>query len=246
MDSCENCNAPTNGNYCSNCGQPTVLKRIDKHYIFQEIGEILGAKKGLLFTIKKLLISPGKSVRHFLAKDRYRFVKPIIFLIVMSLIYTFVNYFSQIKIDEYTFSSPFLNIRVDEVEGVESVFKWMRENFGYSNLLIGLFMAFWVKLLFRKSGYNLFEIFILMCFVSGVSIIFLSVGTIIQSITHWNAIENTNYLAMIYLVWAVGQFFDKKRITSYAKTLLAYFLGAITFSAFVLSIGFLIDIVMNK
>jgi hypothetical protein len=245
MNSCENCNEPINENYCSNCGQPTVPKRIDKYYFFQEIGEIFGAKKGLLFTIKKLLISPGKSVRNFLMKDRYRFVKPITFVIVSSLIYALVNYFFQIEVNEHTFVSPFLDIRVEGIDGVERVFRWMKENFGYSNLLIGLFMAFWIKIFFKKFGYNFFEVFILLCFVSGISTLILSVGTILHSITHLNLIKIANFITMLYSVWAVGQFFDKKKVSSYTKTLLAYILGGITFAALILSVGMLINIIMK-
>jgi hypothetical protein len=245
MNNCENCNEPINGNYCSTCGQPTVIEKIDKQYVFRELGDIFGAKKGLLFTLKKLLISPGESVRLFLTKDRFRFVKPILFLIIMSLIYVFLNYFSQIEVDEQTFSTPFFSVGVTDNIGVENVVKWLRGNFGYTNLLIGLFTAFWIKLLFRKSGYNIFEIFILMCFVLGVSILLPSVAIIVSGITQRNIATYTDFIAMIYLVWAVGQFFDKKKVASYAKTFLAYCLGGATFAAFILSIGFLIDIIMR-
>jgi hypothetical protein len=152
MNSCENCNEPINGNYCSNCGQPTVPKRIDKYYFF------------------------------------------------------------QIEVNDHTFVSPFLDIRVEGIDGVESVFRWMKENFGYSNLLIGLFMAFWIKIFFRKFGYNFFEVFILLCFVSGISTLILSVGTILHSITHLNLIKIASFITMLYSVWEVGQFFDKKKL----------------------------------
>jgi hypothetical protein len=245
MNICEYCNEPINGNYCSNCGQPAILKRIDKRYVFHEIGEILGANKGLLFTIKKLLISPGKSIQHFLTKDRYRFVKPIIFVITTSLIYTLVNYFFQIEVNDHTFVSPFFDIKVEGIDGIDSFFRWMKDNFGYSNLFIGLFMAFWIKIFFRKLGYNLFEIFVLLCFVSGISTLILSVGTILHSITHLNITKIANYIAMIYSVWAVGQFFDKKKAASYTKALLAYILGGITFATLIISVGMLINIIMK-
>ena len=55
-----------NGNYCSNCGQPAELKRIDSHYIVYEIKEALFTNNGFLFTVKRLLTNPGESVRHCL------------------------------------------------------------------------------------------------------------------------------------------------------------------------------------
>ena len=60
---CKNCNTEINKNYCPNCGQPTKLKRIDGHYILSEIGSVLNFDKGILFTIRELLLRPGQSVR---------------------------------------------------------------------------------------------------------------------------------------------------------------------------------------
>ena len=72
MNNCKNCNEPVNGNYCSNCGRPATLRRVDGRYIIQEIGDFLFANKGMLYTIKRVLISPGESVREFITEDRHR------------------------------------------------------------------------------------------------------------------------------------------------------------------------------
>jgi len=243
MNSCKNCKEAVNGNYCPNCGQPAKLKRIDKHYIIQETRDFLYADKGMVYTIKKVLISPGESVKQFLTEDRYRFVKPITFVIITSLIYTLVNYLWGVK--GHVFVSPFLRIEAAGSTAIGNILSWMTKNYAYANVLIGLFIAFWIKLFFRKFGYNLFEIFVLLCFVSGISILFLSVCIIFQSITHLNLMQAPGTIAGIYLVWAVGQFFDKKKASSYIKTLLAYFLGGLTFAALIVLIGFLIGVIIK-
>ncbi|MEM6298978.1 MAG: DUF3667 domain-containing protein, partial [Bacteroidota bacterium] len=58
------------------------LKRIDKAYILSEISSVLNLEKGIFYTIKELLIRPGKSIRTFIHEDRTRLVKPIVFIIV--------------------------------------------------------------------------------------------------------------------------------------------------------------------
>ena len=44
---CKNCGTEFNGNFCSNCGQPAKLKRIDAHYIKHEIEHVLHYDKGI-------------------------------------------------------------------------------------------------------------------------------------------------------------------------------------------------------
>ena len=36
LENCKNCKNEVTSNYCSNCGKPVKLKRIDKHYISHE------------------------------------------------------------------------------------------------------------------------------------------------------------------------------------------------------------------
>ena len=242
MTTCKKCNAPITGNFCSTCGHPAELRRIDKHYIFQEIGDFFGANKGFLFTVKNLLTNPGNSVRRFLKEDRYRFAKPIAFVIVTSLIYAFINHFFHIGIKEYS-------AQAETIEGTTTslILNWMLIDYpGYSSIFTGLFMAFWIKLLFRKSDYNLFEVFILMCFVSGVSTLFMSVVTIFQGLTHVNVIQISNLLLIFYFIWAIGQFFDQNKASSYIKALLSYILGVFVLTFLVVFTGTLIDILKGN
>ena len=66
MKNCKNCKEVVSGNYCSNCGQSVKLRRIDSRYIMREIANAFSAEKGMLYTIKKVFISPGESVKRYL------------------------------------------------------------------------------------------------------------------------------------------------------------------------------------
>jgi len=237
MDTCKNCNEPISGNFCSNCGQPATLRRIDGRYIIHEIKEILCGNRGFVYTIKKMLTTPGESVRSFLAKDRYRFVKPITFVIITSLIYALINHFFRISVED-------LGLSGEEVSPTTIlIFHWMTFEYpGYATMLTGLYMAFWIKLFFRKSGYNLFEVFILMCFISGVSALFMSVVTPFQGLSQLNIIQLSSVVLIIYFMWAVGQFFGEKKIKNYVKALIAYILGVLVLSILIVFVGTLIDV----
>jgi hypothetical protein len=116
---------------------------------------------------------------------------------------------------------------------------------GYSSIVIGLFIALWVKLFFRKSGYNIFEIFVLLCFIAGMASLFFSVTMIMQGLTHFNFIYISAFIAMIYNIWAIGQFFDRRKAKSYIKAALSCMLGTFVFSILVSSIAIFIDVVIN-
>ncbi|RZJ27416.1 MAG: DUF3667 domain-containing protein, partial [Flavobacterium sp.] len=76
MTTCKNCTALVAENYCPKCGEPATLKRIDGHYIIHEIEHVLHFEKGILLTIRELLIRPGQNVREFISENRGRLVKP--------------------------------------------------------------------------------------------------------------------------------------------------------------------------
>lgn len=197
------------------------------------------ANKGLLYTIKGLLIRPGESVRQFIAEDRYRFVKPITFLIITSLIYAFVNHFFGIDL--------LAQIDTSATPAMSLVIIWMTDNPGYTNIITGLYLAFWIKIFFKKYNYNLFEIFILLCFVTGISSLLVSVATIFQAIIqfNFNLIVISTVITLIYTIWAVGQFFDEKKAASYIKVFLAYILGmfVLTLTA---AIGAVIEVIISS
>ncbi|MCL2303645.1 MAG: DUF3667 domain-containing protein [Lentimicrobiaceae bacterium] len=236
MNNCKNCNEPIHGNYCSNCGCPAKLKRIDRNYIFQEAGEILCANKGFLFTIKSLLLKPGESVRLYITEDRYRFVKPITFLIITSLVYAFVNHFFSIDILPQYYdptATPTIN----------KIIIWMGDNPGYTSIITGLYLAFWIKIFFKKYGFNLYEIFVLLCFVSGFSSLITSAATILQSIIPLSIdlITISIVISLFYTFWAVGQFFDRKKAASYIKAAVAYIVGMLVLM-FIGAVGAVIEI----
>jgi len=236
---CKNCNEPVHGNYCANCGDPIKLKRIDKQYIMNDISDFFLTHKGLFYTVKKVFITPGKSIRQFIAEDRHRFVKPITFVIITSLFYAIINHIFSIGAEDYYDPS-----KLESESTPALLMKWILIDYpGYSNLLIGLFMAFWIKIFFKKAGYNIFEIFVLMCFITGVGTLYMSLAAIIQGFIHVKILQIASYIGIIYYTWAIGQFFDKKKIASYLKGFLSYIFGTLVLGFLIGLVGTIIDMI---
>jgi hypothetical protein len=234
MTNCRNCNTPIDGNFCGNCGQPRVLKRVDSHYVVHEITHILHFEKGIFYTIKELVLRPGKNIREFITDDRGRLVKPILFIIVTSFIYSLINNFFHIE-------QGYIELSGMENTATAKIFQWMEHYYGYTNIITGVFIAFWLKLFFKKYDYNFFELLILLCFVIGIGMLIFAVFALIEGLTHTKLMGISGIIAFAYLTWAIGQFYDGKKASSYIKALTAYLLGMIMFSASALILGFLID-----
>lgn len=148
---CKNCNKDINSRFCPDCGQPTSLKRIDAKYIVHEIEHMIHFERGILYTIRELTINPGQNIRRYLTENRSRLVKPIIFIIITSLIYTILNHLFHID-DSYV---KFEDAKGESPSAVGEIVKWVQEHYGYANIIMGIFIALWLKLFLR----NLITIF---------------------------------------------------------------------------------------
>ncbi|OZI08388.1 hypothetical protein BWI93_09330 [Siphonobacter sp. BAB-5385] len=235
---CKNCNTEINSNYCPGCGQPAKLKRIDGHYIVHEIEHVLHFERGILYTIRELLTHPGQNVRNYISDNRSRLVKPIIFIIITSLIYTIVSHFFHIE-------NSYIQYNEITKTTVSVVFKWIQDHYGYSNIIMGVFIAGWLKVFFRKYDYNFFEILILLCFVIGMSMLIYTLFAIFQGVTGFRLMQIGGMISIVYNTWAIGQFFDKKKVGSYIKALASYLLGMITFMLTGVFMGIAIDTLMR-
>jgi hypothetical protein len=231
---CKLCKNELCGNFCSKCGQPRKLKRINSSYIISEIGSVLNFEKGILYTIKELLKRPGKNIQTFISEDRNRLVKPIIFLIVCSLIYTVTQQILH-------FEDAYINFVGPEKSATTKIFIWIQSNYGNANILMAIIIAFWIKLLFRKYPYNLFEILILLCFLMGMGMLFYTVFGIIESLSGLSVLQIGGLIAFLYITWGIGQFFDKNKKINYLKGFLSYILGFLSFICIALGLGFFID-----
>ena len=231
---CKKCKSEISQNYCSNCGSPAKLKRINAQYIVNEISSVVNFDKGILYTIRELILRPGKTIRQFIQEDRNRLVKPIVFIIVCSLVYSIIQ---QI----FNFEDGYVGYSFEKESTINSIFDWVSKNYGYSNILMGIFIAFWLKIFFRKYGYNFYEILILLCFVMGIGMLLFAFFGIADSLIDLKIIDKGYLIGIIYILWAIVEFFDKKKFMNYPKAIFSYFLGMLTFMIGIYLLGGMID-----
>ena len=79
----------------------------------------------------------------------------------------------------------------------------------------------------------------------GMGMLIFAVFAVIQGITHFDLMALGGLFAILYCTWAIGQFFDKKKKSSYFKAFASYMLGMITFNILALLTGTIIDLVLK-
>jgi hypothetical protein len=196
-------------------------------------------EKGFLFTIRELILNPGKSIQTFLNEDRNRLVKPIAFLVITSLIYSVINNFFRFEDNYVTFSG-------DTGSATLLIFNWVQSNYGFANIIMALFIAGWVKLFFRKHPFNIFEILVLLCYVMGMAMLVFSVFGALQNMIPIELMQIASLVGFVYMTWAIGQFYGKRAFVNYVKAFFAYILGMITVSILMVLIGTVIDLVILR
>lgn len=195
---------------------------------------MLNFDKGILFTIRELLLRPGENIRTFILADRNRLVKPVVFIIVCSLVYTLLQ-------QTLGFEDGYVGFSFDENSTTTAIFAWISQNYGYTNILMAVFIALWIRIFFRRYGYNFFEILILLCFVIGVGMLIFAFFGILDAFIDLPIIDKGFLLGVLYISWGIARFFDQRKILNYLKGFLSYMLGIVTFTFLALMLGLLID-----
>ncbi|MCS6794819.1 MAG: DUF3667 domain-containing protein [Raineya sp.] len=220
---CKNCSNEflDDFRFCPHCGHPAQLKRIDKNYFLDELAQLFNLEKGILFTIRALLTKPAEHIRIYLTENRSRYVKPIAFLIITSVLYALFNKFLE-------FEKKAIKFETNETD-IPNFTEIVSENYEYFSILFSFLTALIVRLFFRKYPYNFFEVFVLQCYLHGVEMLISLFFGVLQSILKVE-VELTSYgflLGFIYTFVITAQFFDKTKIISYIKSLLASILSYI-------------------
>ena len=151
---CPNCNRVVNGNFCSNCGQKKY-NRIDKKYIWNELQyTVFHTNKGFLYSVKNLIINPGRTAKEFIDGKRVNHYKPLLLAFVLSGISAFIS-----------FKIVGLNDIMKEVFSKKELYSELMNNAlsfaaSYNSFIMLFFvplLALFSKIAFRKWGQNYYE-----------------------------------------------------------------------------------------
>ncbi len=234
----KNTDAEVSRSVCPNCGHTANVKRIDGKYLVQEIRKVLNFESGFFFTIRALTVNPGGNIKAFLHHDRNRLVKPVLFIIATSLIYSLMN-------NIFNLEDGYVNYYEQTGSATTVINQWIQGNYGYANIIMAIFIGLWLKIFFRKHEVNFFEILILLCYVMGMGMLIYAAFGIVQGLANIQLMVYAIFVGFIYTTFAVGHFYNPRKPISYMLSFFAYLLGMITFSIAAVATGMIIDLLIG-
>lgn len=224
---CKNCNQTFKGHYCNNCGQPADTHRINAHFLWHDIQHgLLHFDNGIPYSIKQLFIRPGHSIREFIEGKRVRHFKPLSLVAVLAALYGFLYHYFQINL----FQSS-----VDSEIDLGDFNEWMATHFSWVTIATIPIYTVGTYIVFRKQGYNFFELFVLNTFKASqrlfIQILTFPILLYLNSTNHAEKFSTITYLLGIILIfWTNIQFFNKmSRTRAFFLTILSHVIFLITF-----------------
>ena len=138
---CTNCGAEVTDPFCSQCGQKRVT--FNFKYLFQQIGDGIEFKRGLMFNLKVLTLTPGHAIMEYMRGRTKPFMNPISYslLVVAALFLTGERFILKFDVGFLNSTVPFF---------IHFLIFTFPVSFG-----LGSFLAYY------KSGLNYVQHFIL-------------------------------------------------------------------------------------
>ncbi|MEM8527146.1 MAG: DUF3667 domain-containing protein [Bacteroidota bacterium] len=220
--------------------------RIDFKHIFQGILKVLNFERGLLLTIKEMVISPGKVVRTYLnGENRKKYTHPIQYVVMLVGAYYFLfaliplemNGFDGFMAEGMNISANQENLTPDQVEKMEEAMVLGQEASGlmfkYLNVFTFLTIpltAVFTYLFYRKAKFYYTEHLVLNAYITGT---YSAIGLLLLPFYLFSFFltATASISLILYQVWAYMDIFAERDIKGGIKgsflTLLVYLIAMI-------------------
>jgi len=234
---CKTCKQPVSDNYCSNCGEHVVAPRISfKNFLSDILSDTIALEAPVFYTIKQLILNPGKVALRYVSGNRKVFTKPFAFFLLM----IGVNYvLNQLLIDpeellqhinENFLKNLAMIPKQSQAEFTQSI-EWANKFQDYMkemNFMLIPFLSISSWIFFRKSKHNLLENMVLFFYTMGIIMTFAIVTVLLSGIS-LNTMSFTspimNIVKIVYIIWAQVQFHQQANFKGILKALAVYILS---------------------
>ena len=200
--------------FCPACGQPTPVHRVDWHFLGHELEHsLLHMDRGLLFTLKSLVLRPGVFIRAYLAGRRAGHVRPVMLISLMAAILTVAStYLAHADIVDAGHSMDLPSNSRAAADGLARHFtvalEWINHHYAWAALLLLPIEASAFQLAFRRFRHlNYPEWLVITAYLTGLSFL---IQTVLVLFDHWlpDRMLWAGILSLGYMVFALAQFFE--------------------------------------
>ncbi|RYE18450.1 MAG: DUF3667 domain-containing protein [Sphingobacteriaceae bacterium] len=207
MIGCKNCGHRFEGKYCNLCGQKGDTHRINFHYVLHEVPHALfHFEYGIFYTIRELLLRPGKTIKGFLDGQRVRLFKPVLFLLVTTSV-TALFVALKNKVFHLPAADP---SHLAKQKPLAELTHFIQSHPGLSLLILVPFISLINQWFFRKQKYNYWENMVINTYVIGNLNLIYIVGKFLEVLIFRTNERNIIRVAMElcffgYMVWVYFQ-----------------------------------------
>lgn len=232
---CINCGTSLTGNFCSNCGQRSHVKRLSIRNFFEDyLSRLFGMDTNFLRTLRDLTFAPGKVGLTFVQGNRVKYIGPVGYFFLINTFYILTFSFLGIEIKEFlsTSSEAISSARTLDTESAalqSSIMDIISNNIKILEFLVIPFLALWGKVFFKKAKMNFFEHSVNALYVQGHMVFLKMIGL---SLYRFAGIVINPYLIFInlgYFVWSCFDFYQVKEFKSILKGAFLFILSMISF-----------------
>jgi hypothetical protein len=222
-----------------------VVKRITLSRIFTSIFEAFNLERGGFFTIKALLINPGKAIKEYLGENRFHYTPPFRVLIITTAL---ALYLISISNTGEHMSDDFIQ-GIDDPDKLRLIQDKLFSFFGtYANFILWTFIpiaALFTFLFNRKRGYNFAEHLVFQTYlfcVANMLTVFIPLSDFISNKA--GSIILTG-LMVIYYTYAYKVFLNRSVVKSVWDTLSIMFIATVIWSLLLIA-AFMLFVLTNK
>lgn len=216
---CKNCGATIEGKFCSVCGQSAEIGRVNAAYFLHSINKsVMRVDRGFLFTLKELLMRPGKTAKAYVQGKRVRYYSPIALLILLSAFEYLAMHYLGLNTsweDLLTGYKDSMQERDHTHESEQHMLDFLLSHRFIPLLLVIPFNAAVSRLLFRKQRLNYFEHLLFHVWMTNFAMIWtVALGPLTAwSEKHYEPLMSVLLLIpTIWVTWGYVQFFDAYRL----------------------------------
>jgi hypothetical protein len=239
---CKNCGHQFDLNYCNQCGQKALTKRIEMKWLLHELPHaVWHIERGFLYNVVELFKRPGYAVIDYIEGKRKNFFHPVSYLLIMLAAMYFVVHYLEI-----IWYSPVQDAEMGEQakaywsEYDRSQQLWTHRYFEYTAifLLVAGLIA-WGLLRWMDRKYNYAESLVAIIFIVAQDVIPQIVSFSIAALVDKPAFTRTadNVVTAGVACLLVIQFYQLGNTTvSKLRRLLIGVFGAVLFIAWILTV----------
>lgn len=188
--------------FCPACGQPTPPHRIDWHFLGHELEHsVLHMDRGVLYSLKELMLRPGHLMRAYLDGQRAKQVKPLLLIMMSAAVVVLLSKYlagGSVLGGLATGGTDAAAMPTALAATSKAIGEWMNAYFAACTLVLLPFEALMFRMAFHRVGALNYPVWLVItAFLTVQTFVFWSIALLVQpwmpQAPVWSVLVSTGY-----------------------------------------------------